>query len=108
MLQREWLAIFLSVYRVDDLEVFDVIVEVGPEGQLDSEELFHADEQLGILAAKALEDRGMHQHTQTIFFAVIAQLESAHDRAEFALELDRHCRGALYNPAATAIGTIGV
>ena len=51
---------------------------------------------------------GVHEHTQGVFLAVVAQLQAAHDRAEFALQLDRHRRRALHDAAAAAVRAVGV
>src|SRR5580658_3375251 len=68
-------AIVLAGVGVDDLEVLDVVVRVGAERQLDAEALLHPDEQVGILAAQALEDRRVHEHAQRVDLPVLARLE---------------------------------
>src|ERR1017187_1132809 len=69
-------AVLLPGRGVDDLEVLDVVVRVGAEGELDAEALLHADKQVGVLAAQALEDRRMDQHPQRVHFPVLARMEA--------------------------------
>ena len=102
------LSIFFVRVRVDDFEVFHVIIRVGPEGQLDAVDLFHADEQVGIFGAQALEDTWVHVDAEGVFLAVFPGVEAAGDGAEAALELDGHRRGALDRAAAVAIRAAGV
>src|SRR5688500_18950688 len=79
--ENDYLPILLTRHRVDDLEVLHVVIQIGAEGQLHAEELFHPHEQIRVLAAKTLQDARVDEHTQRILFAVIAELEPPDDGA---------------------------
>src|SRR6185369_3062797 len=93
---------------VNDLKVFDVVIEVGAESQLHAEELFHPDEKVSIFGTQTLEDTRMNQDTKLVFLAVVTELQAADDRAELALQFDRHRRRALHDASAAAVRAIGV
>ena len=102
------LAVFFAGDGVDDLVVFHVIRGVGAEGQFHTEQLFHAHEEVGVLAAETFEDAGVDHDAEGILLAVVAAGEAADEGAEAALQLDRHGRGALHDAAAAAIRAVGV
>ena len=54
-----------------------MVVQVGAEGQFHAEELFHADEEVGVFAAEAFEDARMHEDAERVFLAVVAELQAA-------------------------------
>ena len=77
-------AVVLASLCVDDLEVLDVIVRVGAEGELHTEALLHAHKKVGVLAAEALEHGRVHEHAERIRLPVLAGLKPADDRGEAA------------------------
>ena len=71
------LPVFFAGDGVHDLEVLHVIIQVSPEGQLHPEEFLHANQQLGIFAAEALQNAGVDQDAQGVFLAIVAVMGGA-------------------------------
>jgi hypothetical protein len=73
------LPVFFVRQCVDDLEVLDVIVGVGAEGEFHAVGFLHADQEFGVFRAQPFEDRGVDVDAERILLAVLAGLETAGD-----------------------------
>ena len=81
-------AVFFAGDGVDDLEVFEVVVRVGAEGEFHPVEFLDAHEQVGVFAAETFEDARVDEDSQGVFLAVVADLQTARDGGEASLKLD--------------------
>lgn len=103
------LALLLSGFYVDDLEVFDVVDRVGTEGEFYAVGLLNLQKQVLVLMAQALEVGGMQEDAKADFLVdSIACPQVANDADETALDFDAHGAGGFDGAAAVAIGAIDV